>query len=76
MPFKLRIQTKHVLEIQKKGKDTQNFEGKKKLLRFHEFFVMVTSECTARKEGLACGVPFNVTNGVGVSFFFLCISNL
>ena len=44
---------------------------------FHEIFVMVTSEYTARNECLACGVPFNVTNGVGVSFlFFLCISNL
>ena len=43
---------------------------------FMKFFVMVTSECTARNECLACGVPFNVMNGVGVSFFFLCISNL
>ena len=36
---------------------------------FMNFFVMVTSECTARNECLAGGVPFKVTNGVGVSFF-------
>ena len=36
---------------------------------FMNFLSFVTSECTARKVCLAGGVPFKVTNGVGVSFF-------